>query len=108
MKNIIDFPAGGPSKVFLLASRFPSKASYKFLVVVLPEKLTQAETMSSEAVAKNPFVTTDLPTPVPPVINTLWPAPNKVERRYLYLTVSLVGTRISKKLASGLYLNPGT
>ena len=77
-------------------------------MVVFPEKFTQADTMSSGAVAKNPFVTTDFPTPVPPVINTLWPAPNNVERRYLYLTVSLVGTRISKKLVSGLYLNPGT
>jgi hypothetical protein len=67
IKKTIFFPPGGPRRVFLFASKFPSKAAYKLLAEVLPEKLTQAETISSGAKASQSFVMTDLPTPVSPV-----------------------------------------
>lgn len=101
MKKIIFFPPGGPNNVFLLASRFPSNASYRFLVVVFPEKLTNAYTISSGEENKKSFVITDLPTPVSPVSKTLYPLYMRVFKINLYFTVSLVGTRISKKLLFG-------
>jgi hypothetical protein len=77
------------------------------LVVVLPEKLTNAETISSDAVFKKSLTTTDLPTPVSPVIKTFLPALTKLLSKNLYFTVSLVGTKISKKLKFGSYLKVG-
>lgn len=73
MKKTIFFPAGGPRRVFLLASRLPSNASYRFLVDVLPEKLTNVanKSVDGSAVVRNSLVITDFPTPVSPVINTL-------------------------------------
>jgi hypothetical protein len=75
--------------------------------VVFPEKFTKAETISSDAVFKKSFITTDLPTPVSPVIKTFLPPPNRHLSKNLYFTVSLVGTRISKKLIYGSNLNVG-
>jgi len=92
----------GASKFLRLASRLPSKASYKFLLVVFPEKFTKAGSIISVAVIRNSFTITDLPTPVSPVISTLKPVYIRVFRIYLYLTVSFVGTRISKKFTFGL------
>jgi hypothetical protein len=108
IKNIIFLPPGGPNKVFLLASKLPSNASYKFLVVVLPEKLTKAKTMFSGVLNKKSLTTTDLPTPVSPVTNTLNPLNIRVYRIDLYLTVSVVGTRISKNFFCGSKSKDGT
>jgi hypothetical protein len=41
------------------------------------------------------------------VIKTFFPALTKLFSKNLYLTVSLVGTKISKKLRFGSYLNYG-
>ena len=82
---------------FLKASRLPSTASTRLVVVVLPEKLTNAQRRFSGEFMRKFLVMTDLPTPVSPIIKALWPFIRIVFSRNLYLTVSLVGTRISKK-----------
>ncbi len=71
MKKIIFLPPGGPRRVFLLASKLPSKAACKFEVVVFPEKFTKALTYSSGVLTKKSLIITDLPTPVSPVIKRL-------------------------------------
>jgi hypothetical protein len=108
MKNIIFFPPGGPNNVFLFASKFPSNASYRFFVVVFPEKFTNAYTISSLVLYKKSFVTTDLPTPVSPVSNALKPLNTNTDRMYLYFIVSLVGTNISKNFLLASNSNVGT
>lgn len=48
---------------------------------------------------------TDLPTPVYPESKTFFFPPNNFPNKYLYLTVSLVGTKILKYGISESYLN---
>jgi hypothetical protein len=57
----------------------------------------KAERRFSGEFIKKFLVTTDFPTPVSPMIKALWPFMRILWRRNLYLIVSLVGTRISKK-----------
>ena len=75
--------------------------------MVLPEKFTKALTYSSGVFFKKSLTITDFPTPVSPVISKLKLENIKVYNRNLYLTVSPVGTNISKKLFLGSYWKSG-
>ena len=78
-------------------ARLPSNASCKFFVLVFPLKLTKVVTkVSGLILTRKSFVITDLPTPVSPIRRQFLPYFMRVDKRYLYLTVSFVGTRISK------------
>ena len=97
MKKTIFLPALGCSNVLLGASRFPSIASIKFVVDVFPEKLMNAERRFSGAFIRKFLVMTDFPTPVSPIMRALKLFIRIDWSRNLYLTVSFVGTKISKK-----------
>jgi len=101
MKKTIFLPAFGWSMFFLNASRLPSIASTRFVVEVFPEKLMKAERRFSGAFIKKFLVMTDFPTPVSPMMRALKPFMRIDCNRNLYLTVSLVGTKISKKFCLG-------
>lgn len=108
MKNIIFFPDfSGASKFLRLRARFPSIASERFLVVVLPLKFTNVDTNRSSIVIKNSLVITDLPTPVSPINRAFLLFYIKRVKRYLNLVVSFVGTRMSKNSILGLYSKIG-
>ena len=86
----------------------PSKASYKFLVLVLPLKFTKVVTNYSGLILmRKSLVMTDLPTPVSPIKRQFLPYFIRVCKRYLYFTVSFVGTRMSKNSTAGLYSQGG-
>lgn len=111
INKTIFFPAGGPNKSlrFFMNLSLSMNKSSKFLELVYAEKLSMENTyFSLLTLNRYSYMITDLPTPVSPVISTLYPPSINLSRRYLNLTVSYVGTRILKYGRVASYLKSVT
>mmetsp|Transcript_8700 Transcript_8700/g.26129 ORF Transcript_8700/g.26129 Transcript_8700/m.26129 type:complete len:209 (+) Transcript_8700:8249-8875(+) len=105
------FSRGAPRTFFLRFSSFDSIIFWVRSDDVCAEKLRISGTSLPSLAAiesRQSFAITDLPTPVSPVKSTDLLPSRYVESSQLNLTVSTVGTSMSKNGISGLYSNFGT
>ena len=108
MNTVYIFPAGGPNRPFRRFSTLPSIRSCVWLALVRAEKVRNIGRNFSGMPFISLFPTFNVfPVPVSPTHSTCFPATSRRSSRYVYRTVSGVGTMMSANGMSGSHLYSG-